>query len=170
MSRRELRKSFALVLKGFWTSPNVFTLCRHLALFSTRHSQGKSTSFVLALEIFPLLKWHNLFYSNETSLAVWHLTSFTVSNYQWITKECRKHLTLLSPIIHYSFFSFLCSKQRTCVSACCCSSARLFTPLLASLNQTLKALISRKHCLEKGSIRYFKNQQWILKPLVRYSA
>ena len=101
--------------------------------------------------------------------TVWHQTSTTVSNYQWIIKQCRKHLTLLSPIIHCSFFSFLCSKQRTCVSACCCSSARLSAPLLASLNQTLKALISRKLCLGKGSIRYFKKQQRILKPLVRSS-
>ena len=43
------------------------------------------------------------------------------------------------------------------------------TPPIGSLNQTLKALISRKFCLEKGSIRYFKKQQWILKLLVRYS-
>ena len=109
-------------------------------------------------------------YPVGTSRTVWHQTSTTVSNYQWIIKQCRKHLTLLSPIIHCSLFPVLCSKQRTCVSACCCSSVQLFAPLLASLKQTLKALISRKHCLEKGSIRHFTNQQWILKPLVRYSA
>ena len=157
MPHRELRKSDALVVKGFWTSPNVLW---NLALFAITRSQGKS--IVLALKIwwwFP----HNI-------LAVWHPTSTGVSNYQWIIKQCRKHLTMLSPIIHCSFFSYLCSKQRTCVSTSCCSSARLFAPLLASLNQTLKALISRKPCLEKRSIRYFKNQQWILKPLVSHSA
>ena len=114
------------------------------------------------------LIWHKLFYSDKTSPTVWHLTSTTVSN-QWIIEQRRKRLTLLSSIFHSSFFSFLCLNRQTCVSACSCSSARLFTHLLASLNQTLKALISQKLYLEKGSIRYFKKQQWILRPLVRYS-
>ena len=57
MSHRELRESVALVLKGFWTSPNVFTLCRHLALFGTGRSQGKS--IVLALEIKLFHFWND---------------------------------------------------------------------------------------------------------------
>ena len=36
-------------------------------------------------------------------------------------------------------------------------------------DQTLQPLISLQLHLEKGSTRYFKKQQWILKSLVRYS-
>ena len=115
------------------------------------------------------LIWHKLFYSDLTSRIVWHLTSTTVFSNQWIIERRRKRLTLLSSIFHRSFFSFLSLNRQKCVSACSCSSARLLTHLLASLNQTLKALISLQLCLEKGSIRYFKKQQWILRPLVRYS-
>ena len=116
-----------------------------------------------------LLKWHKLFYSDKTSRTVWHLTSTTVSSDQWIIEQRRKRLTLLSSIFHCSFFSFLCLNRQTCVPACFFPSVQLSTLLHASLNQTLKALISRKLCLEKGSIRYFKKRQWILRPLVRYS-